>query len=90
MDYGDSDLFPVTHEVKGMTSASHIRHELEAQYWLHCEYYPKAFEVIHEIIEELHDIVIHALGDVLTSSTSTVGWQINDLEKMLTLIDSEQ
>ncbi|KAJ7266926.1 hypothetical protein B0H12DRAFT_1320913 [Mycena haematopus] len=62
MDNGDSDLFPVTAEVKGMTSASHIRHELEAQYWLHCEYYPRAFEVTHEIVDELRDIVLHAFG----------------------------
>ncbi|KAJ7359247.1 hypothetical protein DFH08DRAFT_686330, partial [Mycena albidolilacea] len=87
IDNGDSDLFPVTQEVKGMTSASHIRHELEAQYWLHCEYYPRAFEVTHEILDELRDIVLHALGDVFTSSTSTVSWKLDDLKNMITLID---
>ncbi|KAJ7892760.1 hypothetical protein B0H14DRAFT_956776 [Mycena olivaceomarginata] len=87
MDNGDSDLFPVTQEVKGMTSASHIRHELEAQYWLHCEYYPRAFEVTHEIVDELRDIVLHAFGDVVTSQSSTVSWKIDDLNHMITLID---
>ncbi|KAJ7792414.1 hypothetical protein B0H14DRAFT_2470155 [Mycena olivaceomarginata] len=87
MDNGDSDLFPVAQEVKGMKSASHIRHELEAQYWLHCEYYPRAFEVTHEIVDELRDIVLHAFGDVVTSQSSTVSWKIDDLGRMITLID---
>ncbi|KAF7361087.1 hypothetical protein MSAN_01139800 [Mycena sanguinolenta] len=86
MDNGDSDLFPVTAHVKGMTSASHIRHELEAQYWLHCEYYPRAFELTHEIINELRDIVLHAASDVFTSSTTTVSWKIDDLRDMNTCI----
>ncbi|KAF7360414.1 hypothetical protein MVEN_00771400 [Mycena venus] len=87
MDKGDSSLFPVTDELRGMTSASHIRHELEAQYWLHCEYYPRAFEVTHEIVDELRDIVLHAFGDVITSQTSTVSWKMDDLKNMITLID---
>ncbi|KAJ7359250.1 hypothetical protein DFH08DRAFT_406908 [Mycena albidolilacea] len=87
MDHGDSDLFSVTQEVKGMKSASQIRHELEAQYWLHCEYYPRAFEVTHKIVDELRDTVLHAFGDVVTSQTSTVSWKIDDLKNMITLID---
>ncbi|KAK7044635.1 hypothetical protein R3P38DRAFT_3388945 [Favolaschia claudopus] len=83
----DSDLFPVSSEVKGMSSASHIRHELEAQYWLHCEYYPMAFEVTHAVVDELRDIVLHAFGDVITSQTSTVSWKIDDLKNMITLLD---
>ncbi|KAF7360384.1 hypothetical protein MVEN_00768200 [Mycena venus] len=87
MDKGDSSLFPVTEELKGMTSASHIGHELEAQYWLHCEYYPRAFEVTHEIVDELRDIVLHAFGDVITSQTSTVSWKTDDLKSIITLIE---
>ncbi|KAJ7359252.1 hypothetical protein DFH08DRAFT_1074779 [Mycena albidolilacea] len=85
MDNGDSNLFPVTQEVKGMTSASHIRHELEAQYWLHCEYYPRAFEVTHEIVDELRDIVLHAFGDIVTSQSSTLGWKVDDVKNMMKL-----
>ncbi|KAF7360380.1 hypothetical protein MVEN_00767800 [Mycena venus] len=80
----DSDLFP---EVKGMTSASHIRLELEAQYWLHCEYYPEALEVTHEIQDELRDIVFHVFRDLITSQNSTVSWKVDDLKNMITLID---
>ncbi|KAJ6452222.1 hypothetical protein C8R45DRAFT_1113096 [Mycena sanguinolenta] len=78
MDNTESDVFPVTFEVKCMASASHIRHELEAQYW--------AFEVTHEIVDELRDIVLHATGDVLTSQTTTISWKIDDLRDMITLI----
>ncbi|KAF7361071.1 hypothetical protein MSAN_01138000 [Mycena sanguinolenta] len=87
MDNGESEMFPVTAELKGMKSASHIRHELEAQYWLHCEYYPRAFNLTHEIIDELRDIVLHAFGDVVTSNRTTVPWKIGDLNNMITLID---
>ncbi|KAF7361104.1 hypothetical protein MSAN_01142000 [Mycena sanguinolenta] len=80
-------MFPVTAEVKGITSASHIRHEIEAQYWLHCEYYPTAFELTHEIVDELRDIFLHAFGDAITSQTTTVSWKVNDLNNMITVID---
>ncbi|KAF7361085.1 hypothetical protein MSAN_01139600 [Mycena sanguinolenta] len=82
MDIGDSCL-----KVKGMTSASHIGHELEAQYWRHCECYPRAFEVTHEILDELRDIVLRAAGNVITSELSTVSWKIDDLMAMVTIID---
>ncbi|KAJ6473541.1 hypothetical protein C8R47DRAFT_1053619 [Mycena vitilis] len=65
MDKAESDMmFPIMNEVNGITSASHIRHELEAQYWNHCELFPRSFVVTHEIIDELRDIVLHALGAV--------------------------
>ncbi|KAJ6473528.1 hypothetical protein C8R47DRAFT_1294502 [Mycena vitilis] len=88
MDKAESDMmFPIMNEVNGITSASHIRHELEAQYWNHCELFPRSFVVTHEIIDELRDIVLHALGDLVTSATSTVSWKITDLNNMITLID---
>ncbi|KAF8190343.1 hypothetical protein K438DRAFT_922970 [Mycena galopus ATCC 62051] len=87
MDNGGSDLFPIVQELTGIKSASLIRHELEAQYWLHCEYYPLSFKVTHEIVDELRDVVLHAFGDVVTSKTSTVSWKVEDLKNMITLID---
>ncbi|KAJ6588820.1 hypothetical protein B0H19DRAFT_220413 [Mycena capillaripes] len=87
MDTADSDMmFPIMTELNGVTSASHIRHELEAQYWNHCELFPRSFEVTHEIIDELRDIVLHAL-DLITSATSTVSWKVEDLNNMINLID---
>ncbi|KAJ7664315.1 hypothetical protein B0H17DRAFT_1336738 [Mycena rosella] len=88
MDEADSELFPVTLELNGITSASHIRHELEAQYWYHCELFPRSLKVTHEIVDELRDIVLHSLGDLVTSPImSTVSWKVDELSHMLDLID---
>ncbi|KAJ7485399.1 hypothetical protein FB451DRAFT_1082841 [Mycena latifolia] len=87
MDKAESDLFPVTQEVNGMISASHIRHELEAQYWYHCELFPRSLEVTDKIVHELRDILLHALGDLITSSTSTVPWKVDELHYMINLAD---
>ncbi|KAJ7485400.1 hypothetical protein FB451DRAFT_1363351 [Mycena latifolia] len=80
-----SELFPVTEELNGITSASHIQHELEAQYWYHCELYPRSLEVTDEIVNVLRDILLHALGDLITSSTSTVAWTVDNLNHMINL-----
>ncbi|KAJ7512644.1 hypothetical protein B0H11DRAFT_1946655 [Mycena galericulata] len=87
MDRVDSDMFSTSYQLNGITSASHIRHELEAQYWYHCELFPRSVEITHEIVNELRDIVLHALGDVVTSPVSTVSWKVADLEHMINLID---
>ncbi|KAJ7691714.1 hypothetical protein B0H17DRAFT_1062413 [Mycena rosella] len=75
MDNFDSDMFPITRELNGITSASHIWHEIEAQYW--------SLDITHEIIDELRDIVLHSLG----CSTSTVNFTVNELNHMLRLVD---
>ncbi|KAJ7485389.1 hypothetical protein FB451DRAFT_1127570 [Mycena latifolia] len=85
MDNANSDMFSVTHELNGITSASHIRHELEAQYWYHCELFPTSFELTHAIVDELRDILLHSLGDLITSATSTVPWKRDDLIDMINL-----
>ncbi|KAJ6621366.1 hypothetical protein B0H10DRAFT_2215293 [Mycena sp. CBHHK59/15] len=87
VDKTESDLFPISAELNGITSKSHIRHELEAQYWYHCELFPRSLEVTHEIVDELRDIVLHAFGDLITSASSTVSWKVEDLNHMLNLTD---
>ncbi|KAJ7211360.1 hypothetical protein GGX14DRAFT_450025 [Mycena pura] len=87
MDHVESDMFSISSELNGITSASHIRHELEAQYWYHCELFPRSLHVTNRIVDELRDIVLHALGDLITSATSTVSWKVEDLDHMVNLID---
>ncbi|KAF8190319.1 hypothetical protein K438DRAFT_1831838 [Mycena galopus ATCC 62051] len=82
MDNGGSELFPITLALPGMKSA-----EPDHSPRLHCEYYPRSFELTHEIVDELRDIVLHAFGDVVTSKTSTVSWKVEDLKNMITLTD---
>ncbi|KAJ7163940.1 hypothetical protein C8R43DRAFT_1122900 [Mycena crocata] len=75
--------------INGITTASHIRHVLEYQYWFHCELFPKSWKVTHDVVDELRDILLHALGDLLTSKTSTVSssWKIEELKHMISLTD---
>ncbi|KAJ7801222.1 hypothetical protein B0H13DRAFT_672457 [Mycena leptocephala] len=75
-------------EVQGVTSAQHIKTELEVQFWRHCELFPSAISVTHELIAELRDILIHRIGDAMTSPTSTVAESVEDLLKMLTVVES--
>ncbi|KAJ6595613.1 hypothetical protein DFH09DRAFT_1357542 [Mycena vulgaris] len=87
LDRVESDMFPVATQVNGMTTASQIRNELEAQYWYHCELFPRSLQVTHEIIDELRDLVLHALGDVITFIGTTVSWKVDELNHMVKLID---
>lgn len=87
MDKAESEMFPVMYGLNGVTSASHIRHELEAQYWSHCEMFPRSLRVTHDMIDELRDIVLHSLGDLTTSPTSTVSHTVDQLNNMLRVID---
>ncbi|KAJ7291729.1 hypothetical protein C8J57DRAFT_1273838, partial [Mycena rebaudengoi] len=87
VDKAESDMFSITEELNGIQSPSHLRHELEAQYWYHCEMFPRMLEVTHEIVDELRDVILHALGDSITSATSTVSWKVEDLERMLRITD---
>ncbi|KAJ7067895.1 hypothetical protein C8F01DRAFT_1116136 [Mycena amicta] len=87
MDYASSDLFSASHELMGISTASHIRHVLEEQYWYHCELFPLSLRVTHDIVDELRDIVLHSLGDLITSSTSTVSRKVEELDRMVKLIE---
>ncbi|KAF7301304.1 hypothetical protein MIND_00695400 [Mycena indigotica] len=87
MDSVNSELFEVAKEVNGISSASHIRHILEAQYWYHCDLFPLSLNVTPAIVDELRDIVLHSIGDLITSSTSTVSWKIDQLNDMSRLVD---
>ncbi|KAF8176174.1 hypothetical protein K438DRAFT_2022689 [Mycena galopus ATCC 62051] len=64
--------------------------ELLVQFWRHCELFPSAIEVTSELIAELRDVLIHHIGDAMTSPTSTVADSAEDLLKMLTVVESMQ
>ncbi|KAJ6588819.1 hypothetical protein B0H19DRAFT_1248417 [Mycena capillaripes] len=91
MDKAESSWFPVTYDLNGITSESrmHIRHELEAQYWLHCHMFPTSLpeELKHEAVHEFRDIVNYSLEDLLMSPTSTVPYKVEQLVHMGHLAD---
>ncbi|KAJ7205212.1 hypothetical protein GGX14DRAFT_568961 [Mycena pura] len=71
-----------------VTSAQHIKTELAVQFWRHCELFPSTISVTRELIAELRDVLIHRIGDAMTSPTSTVADSVEDLLKMLTVVES--
>ncbi|PPQ81490.1 hypothetical protein CVT25_015662 [Psilocybe cyanescens] len=75
-------------ELKGINSSSHLREELEAQYWLYLQLYPQAFEISSTLIYELRDTVLHFIGDSMSSQASATIYSLDELYKILTLIDN--
>ncbi|KAJ7593858.1 hypothetical protein C8J56DRAFT_925341 [Mycena floridula] len=85
----DARELPVWYEVKGVTCPDHIRHELEAQYWFHSNTFPSAQSISASLIDELRDVLIHAVGDTLTSTGgSTVPYEPDELQNFLELTSS--
>lgn len=79
------DLTEELGEILGEVSPTHLRHELERYYWMHCETFPfkRAFEVV--LASEITNIVTHAITDQLTSPTSTVLYSVDHLRTMLNI-----
>ncbi|KAJ6582987.1 hypothetical protein DFH09DRAFT_1029437 [Mycena vulgaris] len=75
-------------EVHGVTSPQHIKTELEVQFWRHCELFPSAISLTLELVGELRDILVHNLGDAMTSPNSTAPYSVEDLLNMLTVAES--
>ncbi|KAK7435488.1 hypothetical protein VKT23_019610 [Stygiomarasmius scandens] len=71
--------------VKGVTNPSHIRHEIESQYWYHCHLFPRSFSLTPILVDEFRDIIMHWISDSLTSVTSTSPYPVSELQIMLNL-----
>ncbi|TFK73478.1 hypothetical protein BDN72DRAFT_814413 [Pluteus cervinus] len=88
LDNLDAEEIPAWHTITGVTTRSHLRHEIESQYWYHNILFPRALFVHHEIVDELRDLILHAIGDVMTSATSTSPYGLGELQNMLSLANS--
>ncbi|KAK0220250.1 hypothetical protein IW262DRAFT_1011768 [Armillaria fumosa] len=75
-------------DVKGVTAASQVGYEIESQYWYHCQQFPACREMDMSTINEMRDILIHYIGDLMTSDTVSCPYAIPDLEQMLALTTS--
>ncbi|PBK92388.1 hypothetical protein ARMGADRAFT_159012 [Armillaria gallica] len=73
-------------KTNGVTSSDHILHEIQSQYWHHCTLFPSPRCASRAVIDELRDIILHAIGDSMLSSTSTVSYSIEELRGMLQLL----
>ncbi|KAJ8473668.1 hypothetical protein ONZ45_g16209 [Pleurotus djamor] len=72
LDEFKTEHLPDWNEVPGVTSQAHIRHELESQYWYHCELFPNTRELTQNMIDEIRDLITHALGDELQVILKTI------------------
>ncbi|KAK0212292.1 hypothetical protein DFS33DRAFT_16392 [Desarmillaria ectypa] len=83
LDDFDTAYLNTWDEVKGVTEPSHVGLEIEAQYWYHCQLFPTCMEMNMGIIEELRDILIHSIGDTMTSSLSTSIYGVCELQEII-------
>ncbi|KZT04473.1 uncharacterized protein LAESUDRAFT_296031 [Laetiporus sulphureus 93-53] len=73
-------------QLKGIYSATHIKLGIEEYYWLHWDTYPYNHEPSYQLMTELKCIVTHANADLLTSNTTTLTWNTDELYKMLAIV----
>ncbi|KAF9448056.1 hypothetical protein P691DRAFT_705693 [Macrolepiota fuliginosa MF-IS2] len=64
----------------------HVGTELRSQYWYHNEYFPHVLHFPNDALVELQDILWHAVGDLLTSSDSTVPYTLGETKDMQALV----
>ncbi|KAF9010167.1 hypothetical protein BDQ17DRAFT_1004423 [Cyathus striatus] len=80
--------FPSWYEVQGASSLSHFGHLIEAEYWWHVFLFPSSLTIREDIVNELRDVVIHGIGDAMTSPYSTMTYSNEDLYKLLSVTNS--
>ncbi|KIM46851.1 hypothetical protein M413DRAFT_264366 [Hebeloma cylindrosporum] len=85
--YQASDLL-TWHEVPGIKSKTHLRQELEAQYWFHISLYPHTLELSLPLICELRDTVLHFIGDTMTSAVATSPYTSEELQIILKTVNA--
>ncbi|KAI0293521.1 hypothetical protein BC826DRAFT_374000 [Russula brevipes] len=79
------DLSNVLYEVPGVQEPDHIRHRLEAFYWVHWSLYPRGYRrrtFPDDACDELLGVLLSNSIDSLTSNVSTAPYSVADMEKM--------
>ncbi|KAF7366168.1 hypothetical protein MVEN_00493800 [Mycena venus] len=84
----EMERLPRCYQVYGPRSPSHIQIELTAQYWYHCSFFPDNLPVTLDLICELRDTVLYSMADSMTSPTAPLPHSVDDLMKMLTVVES--
>ncbi|KJA18441.1 hypothetical protein HYPSUDRAFT_45303 [Hypholoma sublateritium FD-334 SS-4] len=74
-------------QVRVQYTPSLIGNEMKSLYWLHNEYFPQARKFPEDAVIELQDILIHAIGDSLTSPQNTSPYGLDDLQKMIGVVN---
>ncbi|KAJ8696207.1 hypothetical protein PTI98_006093 [Pleurotus ostreatus] len=86
LDEFNAAYLPDWRDVPGVMADAHIRHELEALYWRHCEFFPHTREVTQGLVDELRDMITHALGDISNYPLSIIEDTTDELKTMLDIV----
>ncbi|KJA18436.1 hypothetical protein HYPSUDRAFT_45299 [Hypholoma sublateritium FD-334 SS-4] len=73
-----------------VVSRSHMKQQLQAQYWAHVENFCNHRRIDPSVLEELIQIFSHGLADNLTSSLSTFPYDSAATEKFLNLLTASR
>lgn len=83
----ESDVEDVLSDCKGVESLAHIRLAIQAQYWLHWEYFPSLCSVSQDHVDEVKDMLIHATCDHITSKQSSALGDVIELKDYISVVD---
>ncbi|KAG2117292.1 uncharacterized protein F5147DRAFT_307025 [Suillus discolor] len=82
-----SDVKDVLSDCKGIKSLSHIRLAIQAQYWLHWEYFPDLCLVSQDHVDEIKDMLMHATCDHITSKRSSALGDVIELKDYISVVN---
>ncbi|KAF8960344.1 hypothetical protein BDZ97DRAFT_1922248 [Flammula alnicola] len=85
LDTFDTVDMDSTWEVRGAKTDLHLGYEIQAQYWYFVQLYPSSLELSTSLVSELRDILLHFIGDSMTSPFSTASYTLDNLFKILGL-----
>ncbi|KAF9530151.1 hypothetical protein CPB83DRAFT_851059 [Crepidotus variabilis] len=88
LDEFDANSMSAFYEIWGCKNDIHLGHEIEAQYWYFIQLYPDALIITSEVIAELRDVILHFIGDSMSSAYSISPHNLDDLNKILGLTNS--
>ncbi|KAJ7584693.1 hypothetical protein C8J56DRAFT_951613 [Mycena floridula] len=74
--------------LRGINQLYDLEHYINAQYWIHCNYFPSPMHLNESILHSLRDRIIHSIGDDIMSATSTIPFNRSELESLLALVDN--
>lgn len=77
----------ITRNLERVQSHVQLKYAMEAEYWTHCMFFPNNWSLTPILLAELEKMILHAVADSITSTTSVIPFDQEELAKMLDLTD---
>lgn len=77
----------ITRNLERVQSYAQLKYAMEAEYWTHCMFFPNNWTLTVIALAELEKMILHAIADSITSTTSVIPFDQEELAKMLDLTD---